>query len=151
MQATWVTLQDPGLGLAIVKHAATQHGGHVSVSSELGRGHHVHHQHSAAGSACNPLNAMSACILVIDDDDAIRANLKRFLHLEDTGSRKLPMARPVWACARGFSDLILCDVMMPEMDGFEVCRRLRADPAMTAIPFIFLTASVEMDDRRFGL
>lgn len=95
---------------------------------------------------------MSACILVIDDDDAIRANLKRFLHLE--GYRVEEAADGTAGLVRvheASPDLILCDVMMPEMDGFEVCRRLRADPATSAIPFIFLTASVEMDDRRFGL
>ncbi len=42
-------------------------------------------------------------------------------------------------------DLILLDLMMPEMDGFEVCRRLKADPAVASIPIIFLTASNEME------
>lgn len=43
-------------------------------------------------------------------------------------------------------DLILLDIMMPEMDGFEVCRRLKADPATHEIPVIFLTAKTETDD-----
>jgi sigma-B regulation protein RsbU (phosphoserine phosphatase) len=38
-------------------------------------------------------------------------------------------------------DLILLDLMMPEMDGLEVCRRFKADPAVRSIPLIFLTAS----------
>jgi DNA-binding response OmpR family regulator len=93
-----------------------------------------------------------ACILVIDDDAAIRANLKRFLTLEgylveEAADGKTGLAK----AAECGPDLVLCDVMMPEFDGFEVCRRLRADAMTEAIPFIFLTASVEMDDRRFGL
>jgi two-component system, sensor histidine kinase and response regulator len=43
-------------------------------------------------------------------------------------------------------DLILLDVMMPEMDGFEVCRGLKANPITAGIPVIFLTAKVETDD-----
>jgi len=43
-------------------------------------------------------------------------------------------------------DLILLDVMMPEMDGYEVCQKLRSDPATTGIPIIFLTAKSEVDD-----
>ncbi len=48
-------------------------------------------------------------------------------------------------------DLILLDIMMPEMDGYEVCRRLKADPKTAGIPIIFLTAKAEVDDEAFGL
>jgi CheY-like chemotaxis protein len=42
-------------------------------------------------------------------------------------------------------DLILLDLMMPDMDGLQVCRRLRSDPESQRIPIIFLTASNEME------
>ncbi len=48
-------------------------------------------------------------------------------------------------------DLILCDVMMPELDGYGVIAALRADPATQAVPFIFLTAKGEKPDIRAGM
>jgi putative two-component system response regulator len=48
-------------------------------------------------------------------------------------------------------DLILLDIMMPDMDGYEVCRRLKAEPATCDIPVIFLTAKSEVEDETKGL
>jgi phosphoserine phosphatase RsbU/P len=47
-------------------------------------------------------------------------------------------------------DLILLDVMMPKMDGYEVCARLKADPDTRDLPFIFLTAKTEAEDETKG-
>ena len=48
-------------------------------------------------------------------------------------------------------DLILLDVTMPEMDGYEVCARLKADPETAAIPVVFLTARTEAEDEAKGV
>ncbi len=48
-------------------------------------------------------------------------------------------------------DVVLLDVMMPEMDGYEVCRRLKANPSTRNIPIIFLTAKSEVEDEKLGL
>jgi CheY-like chemotaxis protein len=48
-------------------------------------------------------------------------------------------------------ELILLDVMMPEMDGFEVCRRLKADPTTTGVPVIFITAVTQPEELEKGL
>jgi putative two-component system response regulator len=48
-------------------------------------------------------------------------------------------------------DLILLDIMMPGMDGFEVCRQLKGDPSTRDIPIIFLTALDEDEDEASGL
>ncbi len=48
-------------------------------------------------------------------------------------------------------DLILLDIMMPEMDGYEVCRQLRQQPQTRDIPIIFLTAKASVEDEEFGL
>ncbi|WP_455231246.1 response regulator [Geopseudomonas aromaticivorans] len=55
------------------------------------------------------------------------------------------------AAAQEQPDLILLDIMMPEMDGYEVCSRLKADPRLRDIPVIFLTARTSIEDEQHGL
>jgi DNA-binding response OmpR family regulator len=93
-----------------------------------------------------------ATILIIEDEAPIRANLVRFLSLEGYRVVQAENGRIGCELARCEApDLIFCDVMMPEMDGFAVIRDLRADPATAGIPFVFLTASAEKDDIRLGV
>ena len=62
-----------------------------------------------------------------------------------TGAVAVELAR------REKPDLILCDVMMPELDGYGVLQALQADASLARIPFIFLTAKGEKDDLRSGM
>jgi len=91
-------------------------------------------------------------ILIIDDEASIRANIQRFLRLEGYVVQEAVNGfAGLASVAANPPDLIICDVMMPEMDGFTVLAKLRERTETATIPFIFLTASVEQDDQRFGL
>ncbi|MGH8674842.1 MAG: diguanylate cyclase domain-containing protein, partial [Burkholderiales bacterium] len=59
--------------------------------------------------------------------------------------------RAIELCARRPPDLVLLDVQMPGLDGYEVCRRLKADPATREIPVIFVTARDSVEDQIKGL
>ena len=95
---------------------------------------------------------MASRVLVVEDEPDIRDLLA--FHLEREGFqvtrattgpealRQLRVAPP---------DLVILDLMLPEMDGLEVCRRLRADPATAALPVIMLTAKGDEVDRVVGL
>lgn len=95
---------------------------------------------------------MTARILVVDD---IPANVKllevRLLaeYFEVLTAFNGPDA--IAACEGGKIDVVLLDVMMPGMDGFEVCRRLKADPATAHIPIVMVTALDHVSDRVRGL
>lgn len=91
-------------------------------------------------------------ILVIEDHPQMRENLILMLEMEgfdvlwaEDGRRGLELART------RVPDLILCDVMMPGLDGYGVLHALRADPATATIPLIFLTAKGEKADLRAGM
>lgn len=91
-------------------------------------------------------------ILVIEDEPEMRRNLMTILRLEGFEPLGAENGRAGLALARsGNPDLILCDVMMPEMDGHQVLRALREDPATEVIPFVFLTARGEKVDLRNGM
>jgi DNA-binding NarL/FixJ family response regulator len=91
-------------------------------------------------------------ILVIEDEPEMRRNLLTILKLEKflpTGAENGRAG--LAAIQRDKPDLILCDVMMPELDGHGVLAALRQDEATAAIPFIFLTAKGEKEDLRNGM
>ncbi len=91
-------------------------------------------------------------ILIIEDEPEMRRNLATILRLEEFRTLTAENGREGITMARsGNPDLILCDVMMPELDGYGVLGELRADPATEATPFIFLTAKGEKPDIRAGM
>jgi CheY-like chemotaxis protein len=93
-----------------------------------------------------------ATLLVIEDEVPLRANLVRILSAEgyrviaaadgDEGIRRVREDRP---------DLVICDILMPLVNGFGVLAALRSRPETAAIPFIFLTASADKENLARGL
>jgi DNA-binding response OmpR family regulator len=91
-------------------------------------------------------------ILIIEDEPEMRRNITTLLRYKEYEPFAAENGRVGLEMARNKQpDLILCDVMMPEVDGYEVLRSLRADPALSLIPFIFLTAKGEKEDLRSGM
>ena len=89
-------------------------------------------------------------ILAVDDEDSIRELLE--LQLKRNGYETLTAADGQAALEQAAkADLVLLDVMLPGIDGFEVCRRFKADPSTQAIPIIMLTAKAEEIDKVLGL
>ena len=95
---------------------------------------------------------MTARILVVDD---VPANVKllevRLLAEYFEVLTASNGADAIETCENGKIDVVLLDVMMPDMDGFEVCRRLKTDPATSHIPVVMVTALDHVSDRIRGL
>lgn len=91
-------------------------------------------------------------ILLIEDEEAIRENILELLNQEnfeaiavENGSKGVQLAK------EKKPDLIICDVSMPELDGYGVLQALRNEPATAMIPFIFLTALADKANNRKGM
>jgi len=90
----------------------------------------------------------SETILVVDDEAFLRMNMRAFL--EDLGYEVLEAsggAEALERCRRRRPDLVLLDISMPGMDGYEVCRRLSEDPCTAGIPVLFLSALQSTGDK----
>jgi diguanylate cyclase (GGDEF)-like protein len=98
-----------------------------------------------------PASLSPATILVVDDTPANLSLMSRLLKdtyrvkVANNGERALEIAQ-----SDAPPDLILLDIMMPGMDGYEVCRRLKADNATKDIPIIFLTAMADVENESMG-
>lgn len=111
---------------------------------------------SSLASATHELHGGAApprpLILVVDDDASIRSAFEEALSEEGyeiagaaTGAQALTQMNLVPV------DLVMADVMMPDMDGFELCRRIRRDPGFGHIPLILLSARTSLEDRLAGI
>ena len=92
-----------------------------------------------------------ANILVVEDDEIVSRTIERSLRgnefritTTNSGVEGLKTAR------RMIPDLVILDVIMPGMDGYTVCREMRADPLLSDVPILFLTAKIKDEDKITG-
>lgn len=98
------------------------------------------------------MNTQQLTILVVDDDADTRVLTARFL--QGMASKVLTAsngAEGLAVCRQNHPDLILLDVMMPDMNGYQVCAQLQRDPTTSLIPVVFLTALTEEQDKARAL
>ena len=101
----------------------------------------------------NPMEAFgqSRKILVVDDEYDVTELLCYNLRRSDFAVRSVNDPRQALEAAREFGpDLIVLDIMMPDLSGLQVCRMIRQEGALKAIPIIFLSAKTEEGDRIEG-
>ncbi|MEM1043819.1 MAG: ATP-binding protein [Bacteroidota bacterium] len=166
-----------GIGLALVREIARAHGGDVQVESTLGEGttFTMAWPRLALGEDAPPLAEFalgdnpevlfrsldssedtaspgdSTTILVVDDNDDVRGYIRDLLapsfHVVQAaaGEEGLAKARDV------VPDLVVSDVRMPGLDGYELCAAIKADPALQFVPVILLTADGAAPSRVRGL
>lgn len=95
---------------------------------------------------------MGKVVLIVDDEpgniELLRGILPAGLHIKVAirGEKALAIAHKLPA-----PDLIFLDVMMPEMDGYEVCRQLKKDPATLAIPVAFISGHTSEEEKSRGM
>ncbi|GAA4347420.1 hybrid sensor histidine kinase/response regulator transcription factor [Hymenobacter saemangeumensis] len=164
-----------GIGLALVRELTELHGGSVAVESQPGAGAtftiHLprllratdaaaaeptlppaedwHKPGSAASDATTP---DAGLILIVEDNDDVRQYVQATL--APAGYRLLLAADGLAGLAQARAevpDLVVSDVMMPGLNGYELCQQLKTDPATSHIPVVLLTAKSGPDARLEGL
>jgi CheY-like chemotaxis protein len=105
-----------------------------------------------AQSLCERSGLMSKKILIADDEEDVKIVIQ--LILESKGYEIATAFDGLDAIDKARSekpDLILLDIMMPIIDGFEVCRTLKADPATKHIPIVLISAAAQSESKRKGM
>lgn len=163
-----------GIGLAIVRELTQLMGGSIGVDSRPGKGTcftvRLPIQKGApleeetptampvpsfphTGAAAEPSGGLSTgkSILIIEDNAAVRRLVAYCLQNEYSLEFAAGGPEGLEKAFSNIPDLVLCDIMMPEMNGYEVCRQLKADERTSHIPIILLTALGDTNSRVKGL
>ena len=98
------------------------------------------------------MSAMASRILIVEDDPDIARLVSRYLDKAGFTSEIVQSGREALESIKAkVPDLMVLDLMLPHVDGLEVCRRVRANESTTALPIIMLTARAEESERIVGL
>ena len=161
-----------GIGLALSKELAVIHGGTIHITSDhdgtrftlsLPAALHVPGAapvqpvpEATSGAPYDidmePYNeSKRPVVLIVEDSDQLRLFLRRILEddfeLDEASNGKEGLMK----CAEIVPDLVITDIMMPEMDGLELCRRLRESQVTSHVPVLMLTALADLDSKLEGL
>ncbi|HOF92641.1 MAG TPA: response regulator [Bacteroidales bacterium] len=168
-----------GIGLSLVKQFVDLHHASIGVDSQPGKGstfsvtfrggkkhfendknvefyagnlsENIQQEQPAESHQEDKTEEERSKILVVEDNEELRHFICRILAADyqvvcaNDGEEGLRMGKMEWP------DLIITDIMMPKMDGFEMIRHIKADADIYAVPLIVLTAKGEMDDRIHGV
>ena len=94
---------------------------------------------------------MTKTILIVEDDPVASELIEYALHVEGYDTLVALNGEQGMSHARDHNpDLVVLDVMLPGMDGFEICRRLKAEPETTHIPILILSAKAQVTDVKTG-
>lgn len=160
-----------GIGLSLAKAFVELHGGSISVESEINKGSvfivtiPMVHVADTSQTVDKQIGASAVeaeldnidgdpefdsdkpLVLVIDDNRDIREMVGELLHSSYSVITASNGSEGVKKAAKYVPDLVICDVMMPVMDGLECCRKLKEEPVTSHIPVLMLTAC-SMDEQR---
>lgn len=95
---------------------------------------------------------MAKRILIVDDDELVLMALRELLKAQNYEVQTfLRGSEALKKLDQEIFDLMILDIVMPEMDGFELCRKIRENPACKGTPIIFLSAKNQEEDQKRGI